>query len=200
MTVFKSAFYILAVSIFALQIAGRGINFNNGCNFGSNYKTHYDDVVVGQHQVGYPDLIQLPFNFLTSPATVAFLNKYASDHGHYYGFRTTTPNHGIFCTIDNKNVAGINDMYLTTSKADGSYKGDKGRLAYRPKICGRHSDEGDVCDQDWSKIIYKPLNVYSHATVNQDNNCARDSWIKYGLFMKTDVYFNIVNGCDFSNW
>jgi hypothetical protein len=200
MTFFKSAFYILAVSICALQITGRQIKLSPGCQFGSNYKTGADDVVVGEHHEEYPDLIQLPFHILTSPAAVEFLNKYASDHTHYYGFRTTTPNHGIFCTIDNKNVAGINDMYLTTSRANGSYKTDQGKLDYRPKICGRHSDEGDVCDQDWSKIIYKPLNVYSHITINQDINCARGDWIKYGLFMKRHVYFNIVNGCDFLNW
>merc|ERR1712117_460929 len=188
MTFFKSAFYVFSVSVCALQIAGRRININPGCNFGNNYETDADDVVVGEHRVGYPDLIQLDFNFLTSPAAVRFLNKYASDNSHYYGFRTTTPNHGIFCTIDNKNVAGINDMYLTTSRADGSYKSAKGRLDYRPKICGRHSDDGDVCDQDWSKIIYKPLNVYTHTTVNQDRNCAFDGMIKYGLFMKTWVY------------
>lgn len=157
------------------------------CEF-TDYTTEPDDVVVGQHAKNYYGLTEVPYNFIASEAGTAFLNQFARNHGHFYGFREFKTSFSIFCTSDNKHITTENDFHITFSKSDGSYCGVNEILNYRPKICGVSSDYNDVCEQDWSLVL------------NRDNDyermCTKTNYKKFGLFVKTSLYNEIVANCD----
>merc|ERR1712178_20893 len=171
-------------------------SLKGNCKF-DNYVTNPDDVVVGEHKKTYSGLTQLPYNFITSTAGTAFLNKYASDHGHYYGFREFRTGYRSFCTSDEKHISTEKDTSLTFSNTDGSYfYSNSGYLNillnYRPKICGFETDKNDgECEQDWSLVFNKKNYMDVSCRDVYDDNSA--------LFVKTSLYKKIAASCDLTS-
>ena len=172
----------------------------NSCNV-DNYVFDADDVVIGAHRATYDDLVQLPYSFIGSTDGGNILNKYASDHSHYFGFRTHRTSSCIYCTSDGKHIAssrslGQNDVILTPSRSDGSWRNCNSQINYRPKICSWPQSDDIDCTQDWNLVIN-----YAHTSQSgtyQRDYCEGGSRVTHALFMKTNLYNDFAAICDFT--
>merc|ERR1712038_426579 len=174
----------------------------NDCSYLTNYATDPDDVVIGQHQQNYTGLTEVTFEFINSTLGAAFLNKYTDEHSHKYGYREHTVDACLLCAGDGNSITKAGYEYTTLPQSDGTYSEMRclsNNINYRPKLCSVEDFSLGVsrtlidCEQDWDMIT--PGGSYDSRICSSSSG----TYNTHGLFMKTNIYDSLLNGCGEQN-